>query len=319
MKGIGILLVLLGHTWGLPEYLRQVINSFHMPMFFIVAGYFSKSYHQIDDKKATIKRYFRRLVVPYFFTSIFFILFFILLSIAKNDWNIAIRSVLSVFYADVVGLKTPFGRLYIGVMWFLLALFWSKVYLLYITKYPKYVLLIAFTLGIGALLLHKVFPCSIWCLSISFVSLPFVAIGWWLRNYKVKIPIYVKLFLVVCWLYVIVKMIVVDMYDYRWDCYPLNVLGALGGTYVLYVISLFINKNLKYTTKLLSYLGFISLAIVCFHNFEIDTRLRNHILAFFPGIPFPYYFKVFFSYMITMIMAVAATKLPVLRIIYNPK
>lgn len=93
MKGLGILLVLLGHTWGIPEHLHQAIFSFHMPMFFIVAGYFSKSYNQIDDKLNTIKKYFRRLVVPFLFTFLLFILFFILLSIAKNDWDIAIRSV----------------------------------------------------------------------------------------------------------------------------------------------------------------------------------------------------------------------------------
>lgn len=318
MKGIGILLVLLGHTWGIPEYLHQAIFSFHMPMFFIVAGYFSKSYHQVNDKLKTIKKYFRRLVVPFLFTSLLFIIFFVLLSVAKNDWNIAIRSFCSVFHADIIGLETPFGRLAIGVMWFLLALFWSKVFLLYITKYPKYTLLISFGLSIGALLLHKVLPYSIWCLSISLVALPFVAIGWWLRNYKVTIPIYIKIFLVVCWVYVIIKMIVVDMYEYRWDFYPLNLLGALGGTYALYAISLFINKKLKYTAKVLSYLGFISLAIVCFHNLELDTNLRSRLLAFIPIQP-SYEFKVMFSYIITIIMAVGATKLPVLRNIYNPK
>ncbi len=42
MKGIGILLVLIGHVWQLPDSIHQTIYSFHMPMFFIVAGYFSK-------------------------------------------------------------------------------------------------------------------------------------------------------------------------------------------------------------------------------------------------------------------------------------
>lgn len=43
VKGIGILLVLLGHTLPAESFLRRVIYSFHMPLFFIVSGFFFKS------------------------------------------------------------------------------------------------------------------------------------------------------------------------------------------------------------------------------------------------------------------------------------
>ena len=43
MKGIGILLVLLGHVWPPLPVIHNIAVSFHMPMFFMVAGYFSKS------------------------------------------------------------------------------------------------------------------------------------------------------------------------------------------------------------------------------------------------------------------------------------
>jgi len=38
-KGIGILLVVLGHTYGIPVQLHHIIYSFHMPLFFILSGY----------------------------------------------------------------------------------------------------------------------------------------------------------------------------------------------------------------------------------------------------------------------------------------
>ena len=41
MKGIGILLVLLGHVYEW-KAIGHFVYSFHMPLFFIVAGYFSK-------------------------------------------------------------------------------------------------------------------------------------------------------------------------------------------------------------------------------------------------------------------------------------
>ena len=41
-KAIGILLMILVHCSGLPHLLRNFIFSFHMPLFFIVSGYFYK-------------------------------------------------------------------------------------------------------------------------------------------------------------------------------------------------------------------------------------------------------------------------------------
>lgn len=38
-KGIAIILVIVGHTVPNPSPLRHAIFSFHMPVFFILAGY----------------------------------------------------------------------------------------------------------------------------------------------------------------------------------------------------------------------------------------------------------------------------------------
>ena len=61
MKGIGILLVITAHffSWNHP-ILGRSITSFHMPMFFIVAGYFSKFFTTWSDAKLKIGRYARR-------------------------------------------------------------------------------------------------------------------------------------------------------------------------------------------------------------------------------------------------------------------
>ena len=61
-KGIGILLMILGHTmtsgWG-----KDVIYSFHMPLFFIIGGYLYKE----KSVSLSLKNHFRRLVIPYVF------------------------------------------------------------------------------------------------------------------------------------------------------------------------------------------------------------------------------------------------------------
>ena len=49
-KGIGILLMILGHTgmYGLPVVMHKMIYSFHMPLFAIISGFFL---HFSDSKK----------------------------------------------------------------------------------------------------------------------------------------------------------------------------------------------------------------------------------------------------------------------------
>lgn len=62
LKGIGILLVIIGHT-KLPDLGKDIIYGCHMPLFFFCSGVFYK------DKpiKAVFVRNFNQLIVPYFF------------------------------------------------------------------------------------------------------------------------------------------------------------------------------------------------------------------------------------------------------------
>lgn len=62
IKGIGILLVIIGHLAHGYGVLIPIIYTFHMPLFFIVSGYFYKEKGVIE----LLKRDFRLLIVPYF-------------------------------------------------------------------------------------------------------------------------------------------------------------------------------------------------------------------------------------------------------------
>lgn len=62
-KGIGIILVLLGHSCGIP-LASAYVNSFYMAMFFVVAGYV---WHPSDKGYGqTIARRLKRILIPYF-------------------------------------------------------------------------------------------------------------------------------------------------------------------------------------------------------------------------------------------------------------
>ncbi len=63
-KNLGILAVILGH---IASPLGGFIFSFHMPLFFIVAGFFIK----FDlTFKEFVSKDFKRLVIPYFIFSV---------------------------------------------------------------------------------------------------------------------------------------------------------------------------------------------------------------------------------------------------------
>nr|WP_161984184.1 acyltransferase family protein [Sulfuriferula plumbiphila] len=67
MKAIGIVLVVLGHSPGLNEYVKSTIYGFHMPLFFFISGLL------LSDEKRQLKitEYFilqtRALGIPYLF------------------------------------------------------------------------------------------------------------------------------------------------------------------------------------------------------------------------------------------------------------
>lgn len=60
-KGLTILLVIVGHI-DTVNVLEAAIYSFHMPMFFILSGYFMKIQLRISE---AFKKLFRTLIVTY--------------------------------------------------------------------------------------------------------------------------------------------------------------------------------------------------------------------------------------------------------------
>lgn len=74
-KGIGIILVVLGHTEMIPEGLKLWLEAFHMPLFFVAAGVLIgdlKLYER--DGMSVVKDRMRSILVPYFWFSLIAIL-----------------------------------------------------------------------------------------------------------------------------------------------------------------------------------------------------------------------------------------------------
>lgn len=125
-KGIGIVLVVLGHCIpdatsptgiSVPAYrwLHDVIYSFHMPLFFFLAGFMvsrQKMLARAQKPLDLVRKRISRLLVPYIFVGLCYAPFKMLLSrFANKPYDI------STLWQMVIGINPD------GELWFLYALF----------------------------------------------------------------------------------------------------------------------------------------------------------------------------------------------------
>ena len=66
MKGIALILMMLCHLVYTEGSVKQFIYSFHMPLFFILAGVFAKNIEDIPSFKDYTRKNAKRLLLPYF-------------------------------------------------------------------------------------------------------------------------------------------------------------------------------------------------------------------------------------------------------------
>lgn len=73
-KTIAIFLVILGHVTETDTFCKTVVYSFHMPLFFILAGFFLDTSGTISINKIWhfVKKKFMALMVPYFIWAFFY-------------------------------------------------------------------------------------------------------------------------------------------------------------------------------------------------------------------------------------------------------
>lgn len=233
MKFFGIIMVIAGH---MTHYFQGVIFSFHMPLFFVVAGYF---YHAKSIRDSFVKNV-KHLVYPYILTALAIVLTYAACSLVKHDIDLKNWLIAMIYGSGSVNHSSPlFAKVpAIGAIWFLLALFWCKNMYNVVCHYFKKPLLISLCLsGIAVFLDRNV-------INLPFAILPeigamlFYGLGDLLKQ-KGGIFKFNPFLGVICILIWIVSFLTSDMSMVR--CYYqdilVNVIGAIGGTYALFLIS----------------------------------------------------------------------------------
>jgi polysaccharide biosynthesis protein PslL len=278
-KGIGILLVVLGHNdfEVISLFIQRLIYSFHMPMFFFLSGYF------IDASVpfwGFFKKRFHALMKPFLFTL--FLIYFASVSFEKMGFNTAITRIVKSLYGS--GYYLDWVQL-----WFLPHLFAVSLYaFLFITlvgrlrnRWVKWGLLLA-TLAIAVPFLHTFypFPLSILGKGYELWGLPFsldlvLATGFFfILGHEVRQVSTEKTF--DNWLLLVatggVLLLLNILFPYEidfnirlYESFLVNTAEAILGILFILALSRQIDLHTARLGSFFKYLGNISLIILLFH------------------------------------------------------
>lgn len=262
LKGIGIIYVVIGHANN-NQMLSRYINSFHMPLFFLISGYLF-NHSKYENIIIFIKKKFKTLILPYCIFAIIGMVF-----------QFSFREMLEIqFYKRQVlyGIITTNG-IWNGPIWFLVCLFFVEILYYLLTsqdnKYIQNIGVLLFSL-IGYLLSNHFEVMLIWRLNTAFTALLFFHIG---NIFKTKknlnlniakaIIISISAFLISIFVAMKLNTLVIVSRGQYGNYFYFHI-AALAGVIFYITLSKAIDK-IYILNKILSYLGKNSIVIMSLH------------------------------------------------------
>jgi len=265
-KGIGILLVLLGHT-PLPVEYKLFIYAFHMPLFFFLAGLFLNMEKPLST---FVKEKMHRLLVPY----IFFAVLSYMIWFGTRHYSALASSIPS---------EVPLFGIFYGVgsgnwmtenipLWFLPCLF-ATICLLYLLSHLPY------KLSLTAILACSVIGYNLprwinfrlpFSFDLALICVVFAGLGYHYRKYWLTaLPLswpetagYTVVWLLAAWFNtgILNPIQMIDINNSVFGNYFLFLIAAVSGT----VITVNLAKRLL-NFPALTYVGKNSISIICLH------------------------------------------------------
>ena len=213
LKGVAIFLIVFGHVLAtfvnmtsgriqcVSNNIFKFIYSFHVPLFFLVAGL---TFSTHDNFIAFFKKKFFRLMIPYyawgFFCAVLYAVMgqFVAGEIAEvsTTSSFASKTMIGQWYIPILSIlhagAWPDGKgfCFNGVLWFLPVLFCLEILYYWLIRLIKdkewTIVLAAVALCIllwASSLINVIFPFNLPCLIRYF---PFIAFGHWLSDYVLE-------------------------------------------------------------------------------------------------------------------------------------
>jgi len=151
-KGIGMLLVIVGHYYYTPQPVVDFIYLFHMPLFFFLSGIL---FNKDISFRTFLKKKGRTLVIPYMFFRTFALVFDVCYALVRGN------NVISIIHDS---LRNTFVLDPNDTTWFLIALFFIQLIVWLLSKYMKNRMLIAVVCLVSSFFQYMYgfsFPCQL--------------------------------------------------------------------------------------------------------------------------------------------------------------
>lgn len=267
-KGIGIMLMVVGHCYHQSNWLLQLIYAFHMPFFFIITGVlYSGKILRIKFKKQVY-----RLLIPYVVFELAYSIFISFMG-GKGLENILITI--------VNNMKVTFCLIGVNVLWYLPCLLICELILLFVDKIGKCKWIILFVmLAIGLLIPMGGFWIVLWR---AFVGVGFMALGYYAKQILIK---QAKIYAILCVVFVFVIAGLfndsVSLVSLQFGNPMLYIISSISGSYLLIQLCEILDKKIQmdnFACRVVEYIGKNTIIILCTHMLFIEIiRLLDYKL-----------------------------------------
>lgn len=303
-KAICIMLMVVGHS-GCPEYIRNMIYLFHVPLFFVCSGYFFKYPSDLRNLLNIIYKRIKGLWFPFVKWSLLFLVFnniFVYLGVLGCNSDNCMLSFTDMLHAGLRILMMSDAPQLVAGFWFLRVLFISIIVTAVITYIkrlnPVLLVILASFLSI-AFQFIDVLPHLSHSLSIILMGIEFHALGLWYKENEDIIPLSFGTLLLFFFLLIVTPFFFrAEMINFdRFTITPFIVFASVLS--VLYMSSLkFIYVSKWISDKVSNLLIFVSnntleilaLHFLCFKLVSFIIILYNDLplsyLYYFPTIPY---------------------------------
>jgi fucose 4-O-acetylase-like acetyltransferase len=256
-KGLGMLLVMLGHT-DIPTQLKTYIYTFHMPLFFFLSGYLF-TLKKFPNLKVFLSKRTKSLILPYLCFSLIAYIWFIIIfhfGFVKYQENLFMPLI-----GSLVAIRSTVWTVHTGALWFIDCLFCTEVLFYFITKIGRKKIAIGIVLifisVLGCFYNKLVGRPLPWSLDVTMISVGFYGAGFFYKEYRQKLDRFIKNKTFVClitiniaagYLNYIHSGTRVDLYNSSLGNIGLFYISAFSGigAFIILIKRIKYNKNLQY-------------------------------------------------------------------------
>ncbi len=323
-KGIAILCVILGHLGK--NDIDRVVFVFHMPIFFLISGYFLS---QSGQFKEFVAKKFKQCMVPYIASCIAICVLSIPVSyILHQDIG---QNLFKWICGSIYGSGTRPGIFpgipsFIGALWFLEALFWGSLIVRYVNDHYSYnvskvlIVIVAYIGYATAIKVWLPFNIQAGCTAAGFIYLGYLYKKECSSITTLPRPLLFLLIAIVAWCvkYFSGFWLVSNFFGNGF----MDIIGACSASYLIILVCKKIIIKNDCISNILQWFGKNSLVVLAFHIIELDLIPAAIVIQKLKSLGFTSFAPMFLLILLKILWAslgiVLVNHIPFLKRIFFP-